>query len=194
MLPSLNRPIKTNITPASTVAIIKPEIPYWVTIPYTITINAPVGPPMRNLDPPKSEVRTPATIAVIRPCCGVTPEAIPNAIARGSAIIPTITPAIRSDINVFLSYLRFIIISKSLGLKNEEISIFIEPYFLRNGKFSNYYSETNLKEQLCLFYYCIICQFIAQDKIWFQVIRVNFRFEKSLSSSGNIEHKNCISV
>ena len=41
-------------------------------------------------------------MAVIKPCCGVTPEAIPNAIARGRATIPTIIPAIRSEVKVFL--------------------------------------------------------------------------------------------
>src|SRR5829696_1849246 len=33
------------------------------------------------------------------PACGVTPEAIPNAIASGSATNPTVTPAIRPDVN-----------------------------------------------------------------------------------------------
>ena len=37
-----------------------------------------------------------AIIAVIIPFSGDTPEAIPNAIARGSATIPTIMPAMRS--------------------------------------------------------------------------------------------------
>jgi len=40
-------------------------------------------------------------IAVIIPFSGVTPLAIPNAIARGSATIPTITPAVKSDVNCF---------------------------------------------------------------------------------------------
>jgi hypothetical protein len=57
---------------------------------------------MRNLEPPRAEVRNPAIIAVINPCCGVTPEAIPKAIARGRAIIPTMTPAVRSDRKAFL--------------------------------------------------------------------------------------------
>jgi hypothetical protein len=38
----------------------------------------------------------PATIAVMMPFSGETPEAIPNAIASGSATIPTIIPAMRS--------------------------------------------------------------------------------------------------
>ncbi|MPM26230.1 hypothetical protein SDC9_72731 [bioreactor metagenome] len=102
MLPNLKTPISTSMTPARMVAINNPENPKSLTIPKTITMNAPVGPPIRYLEPPKREVSTPATIAVIKPCCGVTPEAIPNAIARGRAIIPTITPAIRSEKNVFL--------------------------------------------------------------------------------------------
>src|SRR5215216_1942605 len=32
------------------------------------------------------------------PACGVTPEAIPNAIASGRATNPTVTPAIKSDV------------------------------------------------------------------------------------------------
>src|SRR6185436_18564787 len=32
------------------------------------------------------------------PACGVTPEAIPNAIASGRATNPTVTPAIRSNV------------------------------------------------------------------------------------------------
>ena len=41
-------------------------------------------------------------IAVIIPFSGVTPLAIPNAMARGSATIPTITPAVASEINCCL--------------------------------------------------------------------------------------------
>ena len=59
-------------------------------------MNAPVGPPIKKLEPPNRDIKKPATIAVINPCCGDTPEAIPNAIASGSATIPTIIPAIRS--------------------------------------------------------------------------------------------------
>ena len=65
-------------------------------------MNAPVGPPIRKCDPPKKDTRKPATTAVIKPCCGDTPDAIPNAIAKGSAIIPTIIPAIRSAVNASL--------------------------------------------------------------------------------------------
>src|SRR5262245_8690874 len=40
------------------------------------------------------------------PACGVRPEAIANAIARGSATRPTVTPATRSCRNVDRSYCR----------------------------------------------------------------------------------------
>ena len=38
----------------------------------------------------------PATIAVMIPFSGLTPEAIPKAMANGNATIPTIIPAMRS--------------------------------------------------------------------------------------------------
>jgi hypothetical protein len=41
---------------------------------------------------------------VIIPFSGETPEAIPKAIAKGRATMPTIIPDIRSAINVFLEY------------------------------------------------------------------------------------------
>jgi hypothetical protein len=65
-----------------------------------MTINAPVGPPIWTLLPPNREMMNPAIIAVIIPFSGETPEAIPKAIASGSATIPTMMPAIRSAINV----------------------------------------------------------------------------------------------
>lgn len=43
----------------------------------------------------------PAMIAVINPFSGVTPEAIPKAIANGKATIPTIIPAVKSEVNCF---------------------------------------------------------------------------------------------
>ena len=58
----------TRKTPAMMVAMMRPCIPYWPTMPATITMKAPVGPPMRKFEPPKNEMRKPATIAVIRPC------------------------------------------------------------------------------------------------------------------------------
>ena len=46
----------------------------------------------------KKEIIKPATIAVMIPFSGLTPEAIPKAMARGKATIPTMIPAIRSVI------------------------------------------------------------------------------------------------
>ena len=71
-------------------------------MPATITMKAPVGPPIKKRLPPKNDTRKPAMMAVINPCWGVTPLAIPNAIAYGSAMIPTMIPAMRSDVNLFL--------------------------------------------------------------------------------------------
>ena len=61
-----------------------------------MTMNAPAGPPICTCEPPGAEIRKPAMIAVNRPCSGLTPEAIANAIASGSATTPTVTPAPRS--------------------------------------------------------------------------------------------------
>ena len=102
MAPIRHSPITTSITPAMIVAIIRPCIPYSATTPATITMNAPVGPPIRNLDPPNTDTRNPAMTAVMSPCCGVTPLAIPNAMASGRAIMPTMIPAARSDANVLV--------------------------------------------------------------------------------------------
>ena len=64
-----------------------------------MTTNAPVGPPICTRDPPSAEMRKPATMAVQRPRSGVTPLAIANAMAKGSATIPTMTPAVASVTN-----------------------------------------------------------------------------------------------
>ena len=47
--------------------------------------------------PPKNDTMNPPMIAVIRPIVGLTPDAIPNAMASGSATIPTTMPAVTSD-------------------------------------------------------------------------------------------------
>ena len=52
-----------------------------------MTINAPVGPPICTLLPPKNEMINPATMAVMMPFSGLTPEAIPKAMASGRATI-----------------------------------------------------------------------------------------------------------
>src|SRR5436190_19648147 len=61
-----------------------------------MTTNAPVGPPIWTREPPNAEMMKPATIAVYSPRSGVTPLAMANAMASGSATMPTITPAWRS--------------------------------------------------------------------------------------------------
>ena len=57
-------------------------------MPATMTTNAPVGPPICVRDPPRAEMRKPATTAVYKPACGGTPDAIAKAIASGSATRP----------------------------------------------------------------------------------------------------------
>ena len=101
MVPRWRRPNITRNIPAINVAIAKPSIPYCWIIPYIIIIKAPVGPPICTLLPPNTDIISPATMAVIIPFSGVTPEAIPKAMASGRATIPTITPAIRSVIKLF---------------------------------------------------------------------------------------------
>ena len=91
--PILVMPITTKITPAITVATQSPEKPYAPRMPETITINAPVGPPIWTFEPPKTEIINPAIIAVYKPCAGETPLAMAKAIARGRAKMPTLMPA-----------------------------------------------------------------------------------------------------
>ena len=67
-----------------------------------ITINAPVGPPICTLLPPKKEMMNPAMMAVMMPFSGDTPEAIPKAMASGKATMPTMIPAITSAASVSL--------------------------------------------------------------------------------------------
>ena len=86
-------------TPAMRVAIVSPSNPYCWMMPYIIIMNAPVGPPICTFEPPKSETMSPATMAVMIPFSGVTPEAIPKAMASGSATMPTMMPASRSVVN-----------------------------------------------------------------------------------------------
>ena len=63
------------------------------------TTNAPVGPPIWTLEPPKNEIKKPATTAVTRPLSGDAPEATAIAIASGRATIATVRPAITSALN-----------------------------------------------------------------------------------------------
>ena len=115
MVPMRQSPITIRMIPAIIVATVSPAIPYCPTMPATMTMNAPVGPPIKKREPPKTETRNPATIAVMSPCWGVTPLAIPNAIASGRAMIPTIIPAMRSETNLSLLYRPFWKRWKNLG-------------------------------------------------------------------------------
>ena len=65
-------------------------------------MNAPVGPPICTRLPPNADTMNPATMAVMMPFSGVTPDAMPKAIANGSATMPTMMPAMMSAVNVFL--------------------------------------------------------------------------------------------
>ena len=80
-------------------------------------MKAPVGPPIRKREPPKTDMTRPAIMAVMSPCCGVTPDAIPKAIASGRAMIPTIMPAMRSETKLSLLYLPFLKRWKNFGSK-----------------------------------------------------------------------------
>ena len=62
--PSRSSPNATRMKPAMSVAMTSPSTPCCCTIPDTITTNAPVGPPIWTREPPSSEMRKPATIAV----------------------------------------------------------------------------------------------------------------------------------
>ena len=62
--PNLHNPMITRIIPAKIVATTSPSVQYWATIPYIITTNAAVGPPICTRLPPKNEIKKPAMIAV----------------------------------------------------------------------------------------------------------------------------------
>ena len=67
----------------------------WV-IGSRITTKAAVGPEMLKREPPHRAISGAATSNVYRPCCGATPTAIANTMARGMAMMPTVRPAARS--------------------------------------------------------------------------------------------------
>ena len=62
--PRRSSPKAIRMKPAMSVATTSPSTPYLSTIPETITTNAPVGPPICTREPPSSEIRKPATMAV----------------------------------------------------------------------------------------------------------------------------------
>ena len=68
-------------------------MPKRETIGARITTKAAVGPVTWNREPPRSGTKSPATMAVYRPCCGGTPTAMASAIDKGSATTPTTSPA-----------------------------------------------------------------------------------------------------
>ena len=84
------------MSPAIRVAMRSPPTPNRCTTGTSTTTNAAVGPDTWTREPPSAAITAPATIAVYRPCCGGTPLAMASAIERGSATMPTTTPASRS--------------------------------------------------------------------------------------------------
>ena len=116
MVPSFSTPNMMRNTPAMSVAMVRPSRPYFWIIPYMMMMKAPVGPPICTLLPPSSEMMNPATMAVMMPFSGVTPEAIPKAMASGSATMPTMMPAMRSLMNVLRLYDLSVV--NSWGLKS----------------------------------------------------------------------------
>ena len=103
MVPRWSTPNMMRNTPAISVAIVRPSNPYCWMMPYIIIMNAPVGPPICTFEPPKTEMSRPATMAVMIPFSGVTPEAIPKAMANGRATMPTMIPASRSVVKLLRS-------------------------------------------------------------------------------------------
>jgi hypothetical protein len=91
--PARKAPIARRMSPAITEARSSPARPRREAIGASTTTKAAVGPVTWVIDPPSSATSAPATMAVYRPCCGGTPEAIARAIDRGSATTPTTSPA-----------------------------------------------------------------------------------------------------
>ena len=100
MVPMPVMPRSTSSTPAIIVHMNRPSIPCLAMMPATTTTKAPVGPPICVFEPPSAEIKKPVTIAQYKSAWGGTPDAIANAIARGSATRPTVTPAIKSHTNL----------------------------------------------------------------------------------------------
>ena len=91
---SSNKPIPAN-TPKAGIA----AGPNFAITGTKTTVIAPVGPLTWNLDPPKTAANKPATIAVDIPAAADIPAVIPKPIARGSATMATVVPAIMSAVN-----------------------------------------------------------------------------------------------
>ena len=99
-VPNRSSPINTRRIPAIRVATSSPLMPYSVMIPSTMTMKAPVGPPICTELPPSAETTNPPMTAVISPTSGETPLAMAKAIAIGRATIPTMSPARRSRVSI----------------------------------------------------------------------------------------------
>ncbi|MNT33524.1 hypothetical protein D3C72_1694570 [compost metagenome] len=84
------------IIPAIKVHSSNPPTPNCWVMGSSITTKAAVGPDTLKREPPVSAISGAATSAVYRPCCGATPTAMASAIARGMAMMPTVSPAARS--------------------------------------------------------------------------------------------------
>ena len=65
-LTAVPKPVAPKIirsTPAIIVHMNRPSMPCFCTMPATTTTNAPVGPPIWVVEPPRAEMRKPATTA-----------------------------------------------------------------------------------------------------------------------------------
>lgn len=63
-------------------------------------MKALVGPDIRTRLPPSAEAINPPMMDASKPCIGDTPTPIAIAMAKGNANTPTVSPAIKSFLNV----------------------------------------------------------------------------------------------
>ena len=84
------------MTPAIIVHMNRPSMPCSATMPATTTTKAPVGPPICVAGAAERGDEEAGDDRAVDPACGGRPDAIANAIASGSATMPTVTPAMRS--------------------------------------------------------------------------------------------------
>ena len=94
--PSRATPARTTRTPAMSVTTATAPTPCFATIGARTTTMAPVGPDTWTCEPPNTAATSPATIAVTSPASAPAPDAMPKPSARGSATMPTVSPASRS--------------------------------------------------------------------------------------------------
>ncbi len=96
-VPNLLAPSTIKITPAISAQTTSASGPCFITIGASSGTNAPAGPPICTREPPSAETRSPPMIAVKIPISGFRPDAIASASASGSATMPTVNPAARSE-------------------------------------------------------------------------------------------------